>query len=490
MAVANVDIRVNSGPAVAMASTKSMRHPKAATTGVNGLKAAIAPLLSAFVAMQAVKFVFAKTSELETQTKSLEVLTGSVEKATKIIAELTQLGAVTPFTSTELIDAAKRLQAFGVEGDKVVETTRRLADVSGATGAELQGLVTAYGQVQAKGRLQGEELLQFQERGIGLQQELRKMYGMTGDEFQKALSKGRIGAEAVEVAIVRLTNKGGKYANGAIAQSDTLSGKFSTLQDGIDQVARAIGTGLTPALKGALNVAIDLVTRMGQAFAAASITESEKKGMLEKATGAIQRDFGPFAGGAFGTGEVKMVLGGKTYKGQPAAVAAQMANDMINAEVGRRALAGLPKGASKPAGTDPPKLREETDSGTKGKSGQAAQDKAANEAKQLAERLRTLDSETILNQKLVDLKQLQFNAGLAEDQQLLIRLKGNEEILKIAQKTRQEIGGGTTNVVVNVDASGSSVESDQSQAKALGNAISAAVQSELVKQKRPGGLLA
>jgi lambda family phage tail tape measure protein len=50
-------------------------------------------------------------------------------------------------------------------------------------------------------------------------------------------------------------------------------------------------------------------------------------------------------------------------------------------------------------------------------------------------------------------------------------------------------GGGTTNVVVNVDASGSSVEGDQQQAKALGNAISAAVQSELVKQKRPGGLL-
>jgi tape measure domain-containing protein len=50
--------------------------------------------------------------------------------------------------------------------------------------------------------------------------------------------------------------------------------------------------------------------------------------------------------------------------------------------------------------------------------------------------------------------------------------------------------GGDVNVVVNVDAKGSSVEGDQSQAKALGNAISAAVQSELVKQKRPGGLLA
>jgi tape measure domain-containing protein len=685
MAVANVDIRVNSGPAVAGLNRVNAAS-KATTAGVNGLKAAIAPLLGAFAAMQAAKFVFAKTAELESQTKSLEVLTGSVQKATQIIKELQQLGAVTPFTSTELIDAAKRLQAFGVQSEKVVETTRRLADVSGATGAELQGLVTAYGQVQAKGRLQGEELLQFQERGIGLQQELRKMYEMTGDEFQKALSKGRISAEAVEVAIVRLTNKGGKYANGAIAQSDTLSGKFSTLQDGIDQVARAIGTGLTPALKGALNVAIDLVTRMGQAFAAASITESEKKGMLEKATGAIQRDFGPFAGGAFGTGEVKMVLGGKTYKGQPAAVAAQMANDMINAEVGRRALAGLPKGKSKPAGTDPPKLREETDSGTKGKSGQAAQDKAANEAKRLAAAIGGSKSQLALTKAKFEIEGKMLQAQQDDDKALQIRLTAqgrlaeikqqiadikadkemkaeqklleiqNQEILGLGvaremvfglaefQKTEDQrkldavkaylekqyelntsvqqqlqladsvsgilgqgmtsafdaliqgsedfgkslrniasgalvdiakqliriyiieqainsiksfltpfssatplgagggqvgrfgtfgpnygikqyaaggtppvgrpslvgergpelfmpgvrgsiipnhaLGGGTTNVVVNVDASGSSVEGDQSQAKALGNAISAAVQSELVKQKRPGGLLA
>ena len=52
-------------------------------------------------------------------------------------------------------------------------------------------------------------------------------------------------------------------------------------------------------------------------------------------------------------------------------------------------------------------------------------------------------------------------------------------------------GGGSTSVVVNVDASGnSSVQGDQQQAKQLGVAVSAAVQAELVKQQRPGGLLA
>ena len=52
------------------------------------------------------------------------------------------------------------------------------------------------------------------------------------------------------------------------------------------------------------------------------------------------------------------------------------------------------------------------------------------------------------------------------------------------------LGGGSTNVVVNVDASGSNVQGDQAQGRQLGVAISAAVQAELVKQQRPGGLLA
>ena len=49
---------------------------------------------------------------------------------------------------------------------------------------------------------------------------------------------------------------------------------------------------------------------------------------------------------------------------------------------------------------------------------------------------------------------------------------------------------GGSNIVVNVDASGSSVEGDSDQASQLGAMLGAAVQAELIKQKRPGGLLA
>lgn len=271
--VANVAINVDSRNAVTKLR-EVQSQSQATERAVGGLGAAVGKLAAAFGVIQAAKFVFVKTAELESQTRSLQVLTGSAEKAGQIIKDLQQLGAVTPFTSTELIDSAKRLQAFGVETDKVVETTRRLADVSGATGAELQGLVTAYGQVQAKGRLQGEELLQFQERGVALQQELRKQYNLSGEEFQDALSKGKISAEAVEFAIQSLTNAGGKYANGAIAQSDTLNGRFSTLQDGIESLARSIGAALSPAIKAVLNEAIFAINTINQLIATGARAKS------------------------------------------------------------------------------------------------------------------------------------------------------------------------------------------------------------------------
>ena len=262
--VANVAINVDSRNAVSKLR-EVQNQAQQTERAFGGLANSVGQLVKAYAAFQAVKFVFTQAAEIQSQTRSLEVLTGSVQKATQIVKQLQDLGAVTPFTSSELIDSAKRLQAFGVETNKVVDTTRRLADVSGATGAELQGLVTAYGQVQAKGRLQGEELLQFQERGVALQKILKDEYKLSGEEFQKALESGRISAEAVEAAIIKLTDAGGKYANGAIAQSDTLNGKLSTLQDSFQRLAQNIGTFFEPVFKFLIDNVNALIERLNNA---------------------------------------------------------------------------------------------------------------------------------------------------------------------------------------------------------------------------------
>ena len=598
------------------------RVAERASKGVNKLGGAIRGLVAGFGAFQAGKFVIFKTAELERQTKSLEVLTGSLGNARSIISELQQFGAVTPFTSAELIETAKRLKAFGFETEQVVDVTKRLADVAGATGADLGGIATAFGQIQAKGRLQGEELLQLQERGVSLQDELQKMYGLTADEFRKALEGGRISADAVNLALRNITETGGKYANGAIAQSDTLAGKFSTLADQVERLAQKIGERISPALKSALTLAISTVDRINQAFAAASISEQQKQGFKLEAEQEVMRFAGPMPGGPFGAGQVVVRHLGKTYKGSASSVVSQITNDLINQEVQRRVVDARGPGFTPTVTTDPPALLDRTSSTGGGKDPAEA---AKEIAKASAERVRSLKQQTLLAAALTSEERRQFeqqiqiadileNAkGLTDDQlkaelqsTIALHEQQNEtaELLKLnEQRAQQEreiadqqakaaakmsalyesigqsistgivdalsaavdgtkaladvaadtlrnianillqfgvntaLGGipgmsaffgggkakggtvtggrsymvgekgpelftpgrtgsiapsgsfGETSVVVNVDASGTQAQGNQPNAKALGAAIGAAVQAELVKQKRPGGLL-
>ena len=232
--------------------------------------------------------VFGDTAQLESQRKSLEVLTGDLEKTSQIISEMQEFGKFTPFQVKDLIETTKRLSAFGVETDKVVETTKRLSDIAGATGARLNEIALAYGQVQAKGRLQGEELLQMQERGIALQEELKRMYNLTGVEFSKALEGGRISAEAVERALVNLTDKGGKYADGAIAQSDTLNGKLSQLQDALTVFAQNIGKVLEPIFKGILDFLTYITRAINNIFS--------NQDLMEQARANVRKNSGRFIG--------------------------------------------------------------------------------------------------------------------------------------------------------------------------------------------------
>ncbi len=70
---------------------------------------------------------------------------------------------------------------------------------------------------------------------------------------------------------------------------------------------------------------------------------------------------------------------------------------------------------------------------------------------------------------------------------------GAEAILPLKRGADGKLGvagGGGTSVTVNVDAKGTSVQGDGGRGEQLARAVAQAVQAELVKQKRPGGLLA
>jgi len=237
-------------------------NAKQASVGVGSLTKTVRNLVAAFAVIQTAKFIFFKTAELETQRASLKQLTGDVEKTNKIIKELQDFGAVTPFTSSELIEQTKRLKAFGFETEELVDTTKRLSDVAGATGADLTGIATAFGQIRAKGKLQQEENLQLLERGVNITDELKKITGLQGDAFESAMRKGEIGADLVNQALINLTSQGAIFAGGATAQADTLNGKLSTLQDTINTLGQTIGTELQDEIKGILDISIKAVKQI------------------------------------------------------------------------------------------------------------------------------------------------------------------------------------------------------------------------------------
>ena len=280
---------------------ESGRAAKSASGGFATLNKSLMPLLKALAAIAATRFVFVNAADIETQRKSLEVLTGSLSKTNVIIKELQDFGAVTPFKSSELIEQTKRLKAFGFETNELVDTTKRLADVAGATGADLQGIATAFGQIRAKGKLQQEENLQLLERGVDITTELKNITGLQGEAFEKAQRQGKIGADLVNQALINLTNEGGAFFEGASSQATTLNGKLSTLIDSTESLARTIGDLLSPAIKGALDFATKGVTAIEKIFSRFGDIGDIGLGNVAKAEQDAQRDAARLTATKFGT---------------------------------------------------------------------------------------------------------------------------------------------------------------------------------------------
>jgi hypothetical protein len=82
------------------------------------------------------------------------------------------------------------------------------------------------------------------------------------------------------------------------------------------------------------------------------------------------------------------------------------------------------------------------------------------------------------------------NGGYAQRNKSYIVGERGPELFTPGASGGQVSPMGSTSIVINVDASGSAVEGDEEEGRQLGQLMASAIQSELIKQKRPGGLLA
>jgi tape measure domain-containing protein len=196
-------------------------------------------------------------SDAETLNTQFKVLTGSQESATKLMQEIDQFAAATPFQKMDIADAARQLLAFGGSADTAVDELRMLGDISAATGQPIGELSELYGKARVQGRLFGEDINQLTGRGIPITQALAKEFGVAESEVKGLVSEGKVGFPEMQRALASMTGPGGQFTGMMEELSGTTAGKFSTLVDRVKQLGAEFGESLLPMANAALDTLND-----------------------------------------------------------------------------------------------------------------------------------------------------------------------------------------------------------------------------------------
>ena len=224
-------------------------------------------------------------AQLETLETSFISLTGGAKQAADMMAQLNQFTAKTPFQIENVANAARQLIASGTEVSQVNDQLQFLGDIAATSGVSIEEIAAIFAKVNAKGKVELENLNQLAERGIPIFDALATATGLPADK----LGAGAVSVEQFNKVLSSFAQTGG-FAAGAMERlSGTAAGKFSTALDNLKLAGASLAKDLMPMLKSM----IDRVTALAQNFIA--LSSSTKKSLL--AIGALLAAAGPIAMG-------------------------------------------------------------------------------------------------------------------------------------------------------------------------------------------------
>ena len=211
------------------------------------------------VGFSAKEFI-SKAAQIRGEFQKLEVafttMLGSKEQAEKLMEQMIRTAATTPFSLQDVAGGAKQLLAYGIEAERVNETLIRLGDIAAGLSIPLGDLVYLYGTTRAQGRLYTEDFNQFTSRGIPMIEMLADKFGVAESEVKGLVEAGKVGFPEVQEVIEKLTNEGGKFGGLMEAQSKTIAGQISNIEDAIETMFNEIGK----ANEGVINEALSGVS--------------------------------------------------------------------------------------------------------------------------------------------------------------------------------------------------------------------------------------
>jgi tape measure domain-containing protein len=165
----------------------------------------------------------------------------SKEKADKLMSELVDIAAKTPFDLQGVASSAKQMIAYGSPAENVGDELVMLGNVAAGVGSQLSEIAYLYGTLRTQGRAYATDIRQFAGRGIPIYEELAKVLGVTKDEVSGLVKEGKVGFKEVEQAFKNMTSESGIYYNLMQEQSKSLTGQLSNLGDAWDTMLNEIG---------------------------------------------------------------------------------------------------------------------------------------------------------------------------------------------------------------------------------------------------------
>lgn len=165
----------------------------------------------------------------------------SKEKADKLMSELVDIAAKTPFDLQGVASSAKQMIAYGSSAENVGDELVMLGNVAAGVGSQLSEIAYLYGTLRTQGRAYATDIRQFAGRGIPIYEELAKVLGVTKDEVSGLVTAGKVGFKEVEQAFKNMTSESGIYYNLMQEQSKSLTGQLSNLGDAWDTMLNEIG---------------------------------------------------------------------------------------------------------------------------------------------------------------------------------------------------------------------------------------------------------
>lgn len=188
------------------------------------------------------------------------VLLGDVNKGATMFGQLEKFASRTSFNLESASDAMRSLMAAGVGENDLLDTMQLLGDLSLGDANKLGFLSKAYTDVFNKGRLQGQEIKQFAENGVGLVQALSATLKKPADEILKMSENGQISFKMMQDALKSLTAEGGRFYGAMEARNKTFRGQWDSIIENIQSTGRALGEMVLPKLTEMLSEANKIVT--------------------------------------------------------------------------------------------------------------------------------------------------------------------------------------------------------------------------------------